>query len=304
MSVAIRVAVATSSIGLELDPDLSPLVAALRARGIEAEAVAWDRVDYDWAACAAVVIRSTWGYPERLDEYLAWVDAVAAVTRLDNPAGLVRWNTDKRYLGELAERGVPVVPTRFVAPGEAPVLPERGHFVVKPAVSAGARDSARYAAHQHDAALRHIAALHAAGATVLVQPYLSRIDEGERALVFLGGTFSHAIRKGPVLTEVGVVDNERSPHPNLAPHHPSRAELALADAALAAAPKARELLYARVDVALDDAGSPVLMELELVEPHLFLAGNTCAVLRFADLIRERVTAGRPDRGQEPPSSAS
>ncbi|GCD96585.1 ATP-grasp domain-containing protein [Embleya hyalina] len=287
MSVPIRVAAATSALGLRLDADLPPLVAALRSRGVDAEAVSWDRADVDWSTYDAVVIRSTWGYCERPASYLAWVDAVEAVTRLDNPAAPVRWDTDKRYLRELCARGVPVVPTRFVAPGERATLPERGHFVIKPAVSSGARDSARYAPEHHDAAARHIAALHAGGETAMVQPYLSRIDEGERALVFLGGMFSHAMRKGPVLTEVGVLDNDRHPHPGLARHTPTTAELDLAAAALSVVPGACPLLYARVDVALADDGSPVLMELELVEPNLFLADNPAALHHLAELIRTR-----------------
>lgn len=285
-----RVALATSSTGLARDRDLSAMVEALRGRGVEAVPVAWDTRDFDWSRCAAVVIRSTWGYADRWAEYLAWVDACATATRFDNPAGLVRWNTDKRYLRELAAHGVPVVPTRFVAPGEDAVLPDSGHFVVKPAVSAGARNSGRYAEHHHHLAVRHIAALHAAGSTAMVQPYLSRIDEGERALVFLGGAFSHAIRKGPVLTDVAVVDNDRLAHPDLVPYVPSAAELELAEAALAVVPGRDPLLYARVDIALGDDGSPVVMELELVEPNLFLGHGRHALRRFTDLVHQRAVA--------------
>ncbi|KOU20566.1 hypothetical protein ADK52_25995 [Streptomyces sp. WM6372] len=289
MTGTTRVALATSAPGLAWDSDLPLMLEALRARGVDAVAAAWNDPDFDWSRCAAVVIRSTWDYAARRAEFLAWADAVQGATRLDNPAALVRWNTDKRYLGELAGRGVPVVPTRFIAPGEALVLPGDGQFVVKPTVSAGARDTARYAEHHHEAAAGHVAALHAAGSTAMVQPYLTRIDEGERALVFLGGSFSHAIRKGPVLTDVGGVDNDRVPHPDLVPHRPSAAELALAEAALAAAQGARALLYARVDIATADDGAPVVMELELVEPNLFLGHGEHGLRRFTDLVHERAT---------------
>ncbi|MCC0099881.1 hypothetical protein K7B10_34885 [Streptomyces flavotricini] len=289
MAATVRVALATSEPGLAWDADLPLMLEALRARGVDAVAAAWDAPDFDWARCAAVVIRSTWDYAARWPEYLAWADAVQGATRLDNPAALVRWNTDKRYLAELAGRGVPVVPTRFIAPGEAVVLPGNGQFVVKPAVSAGARDTARYAERHHEAAAGHIAALHAAGATAMVQPYLSRIDEGERALVFLGGSFSHAIRKGPVLTDVGTVDNDRVPHPDLVPYRPAAAELALAASALASVPGSRALLYARVDIATADDGAPVVMELELVEPNLFMfmGHGEHGLARFTDLVLER-----------------
>ncbi|MFD7631883.1 RimK family alpha-L-glutamate ligase [Streptomyces sp. NPDC059851] len=290
MTVTTRVAVATSAMGLDRDSDMPALLAALRARGVDAVAAAWDDEDFDWSGCAAVVIRSTWDYPLRRPEFLAWADAVQAVARLDNPAGVVRWNTDKVYLRDLTARGVPVVPTRFIAPGEAVVLPGDGQFVVKPSVSAGAYGTARYTEQQRDLAAGHVASLHGAGATVMVQPYLSRIDEGERALVFLGGAFSHAVRKDPVLTEPGVVDDDRVPHPNLRPHRPSAAELALARAALAAVPERQELLYARVDIAYADDGSPVVMELELVEPNLFMEHGADGPVRLADLVHERAAA--------------
>ncbi|MFJ3175120.1 RimK family alpha-L-glutamate ligase [Streptomyces roseus] len=287
MSAATRVALATSVSGLAWDTDLPLLLEALRARGLDAVAALWDAPDFDWSRCAAVVIRSTWGYEQRLPEYLAWADAVQGVTRLDNPAWLVRWNTDKRYLGELAGRGVPVVPTRFIAPGEDVVLPGHGQFVVKPAVSAGARGAARYTQDLHEKAAAHITALHAAGSTAMVQPYLTRIDEGERALVFLGGSFSHAVRKGPVLTGIGTVDDDRVPHPGLVGHLPSPAELALAEAALAAVPGSPGLLHARVDIATADDGTPVVMELELVEPNLFMGHSEHGPARFTDLVQER-----------------
>ncbi|AXE25089.1 hypothetical protein C0216_17985 [Streptomyces globosus] len=293
MTGTTRVAVATSALGLAHDSDLPVLLEALRARGLEAEAADWNEPDRDWSRYSAVTIRSTWDYALRRPSFLAWAEAVEAATLLDNPADVVRWNTDKRYLHDLADRGVPVVPTRFAAPGEDVPLPEEGHFVVKPSVSAGAQDTARYAPHQRGLAAAHAAALHASGRTVMVQPYLSRIEEGERALVFLGGVFSHAIRKGPVLTETGL-DNTRTPHPGLAPHQPTAPERELARAALAAVPADRPLLYARVDIATADDGRPVVMELELVEPDLFLGHSADGAARLAGLIRDRAaSAARP-----------
>ncbi|MEW2415519.1 hypothetical protein AB0953_17615 [Streptomyces sp. NPDC046866] len=292
MSDTARVALATSAEGLAWDTDLPRLLEALRARGLDAVAAPWDEQGFDWSACDAVVVRSTWGYARQRAAFLAWADAVGAVARLDNPAPVLRWNTEKTYLRDLAGRGVPVVATRFIAPGEEAVLPQRGQFVVKPAVSAGAYDTARYTQEHHGPAARHIAALHGSGATAMVQPYLQRIEEGERALVFLGGVFSHGVRKGPVLTEAGVIDNDRVPHPDLAPHRPTAAELALARAALAAVPGAAPLLYARVDMATGDDGEPVVMELELVEPNLFAGHGGDAPLRFAELVHERAAAAR------------
>ncbi|TWE18469.1 hypothetical protein FB465_3545 [Kitasatospora atroaurantiaca] len=285
MTVAERVVLATATVGIEHDVDLPLMVDALRARGVDAAAVPWDAEGYDWSACDSVIIRSTWDYGDRLGEYLAWVDEVGAATRLHNPADVVRWNSDKRYLRDLAEQGIPVVPTTFIAPGEEIVLPGSGQFVVKPTVSAGARDTARYVESQLASAERHVRSLHSAGATAMVQPYLSRIAEGERALVFLGGAFSHAMRKGPVLTDVGVIDNARVAHPGLTEHQPSAAELEVAARALAAIPGRGPVLIGRVDLALSDDGSPVVMELELIEPNLFVTHSAPGLQRFADVVR-------------------
>jgi len=283
---------------VDADVDLPLMVKALRARGVDAQAVAWDAADQDWAAFDQVVIRSTWDYAQRIEEFLAWTAAVARVTVLRNPAELVRWNSDKRYLRWLSDRGVSVLPTSFIEPGAAAILPDEPDFVLKPVVSAGARDTARYTRDQRAAAERHLATLHAAGKPAMVQPYLPQIAQGERALVFLAGRFSHAIRKGPALVQTGVIDNARVPHPDPTRHEPTRAELGLAARALAAAPVASaDLLYARVDMALDARGEPVLMELELIEPNLFLGWSPTGLSRFADAVQVQLA-----RSRRPPRS--
>ncbi|KOU33859.1 hypothetical protein ADK53_17535 [Streptomyces sp. WM6373] len=271
---AARVAVVTSATGLDEDTDLPLLLEALRSAGLSAEPVAWDTDPRrGWAGYDLAVIRSTWDYVGRIDEFLAWADAAARVTRLWNPAPLVRWNSDKGYLLDLAGRGVPVVPTRCIAPGDTYVEEdfEGTHgVVVKPSVSAGARDTARYEPGRGADAERHARMLLGQGRTALVQPYLPLVQEGERALVFFAGTFSHAIRKQALLTEPGEMDNDRAAHPGAALHMPTEAELRTARAALAAVPAPGEPLFARVDLVLDGSREPVLMELELIEPNLFL----------------------------------
>ncbi|MEU7599735.1 hypothetical protein [Streptomyces sp. NPDC041003] len=284
---AARIAIVTSGAGADEDLDRPLVLAALRAAGMSAEAVAWDADPKEWDGFDLAVIRSTWDYTGRLEEFLAWADATARVTRLWNPAPLVRWNSDKRYLRELAGRGVPVVPTRFIEPGghcgEEDFDAPHG-VVVKPTVSAGARDTARYEPGRRADAVRHARMLLDQGRTAMVQPYLRRVEEGERALVFFRGTFSHAIRKQPVLTEAGVTDNFRVPHPGAAPYRPSEAEISTARAALAAVPAPGDLLFARVDLALDEAGEPVVMELELIEPNLFLRINPQGLERFVEAV--------------------
>ncbi|MFD6875886.1 MULTISPECIES: RimK family alpha-L-glutamate ligase [unclassified Streptomyces] len=292
--VGARVALATDASGIAHDGELPLLVAALRARGVDATTASWDDAGFDWAAQDLVIIRSTWEYTGRLPEFLAWADRVDAVTSLHSPARVVRWNSDKRYLAELAALAVPTVPTRFIAPGEDIALPEHGDIVVKPSVSAGARNSARYTPTQRDAAEAHVRLLQAAGETAMVQPYMDRIADGERALVYLGGRFSHALRKGPVLTDTGRIDNERTPHPDLTAHVPDEAERDLAAAALAAAATAVGAVgvYARVDLVRGADGAPVVMELELIEPNLFLTASPGGVDRFVDAVA-RLVADNP-----------
>ncbi|MET8029353.1 ATP-grasp domain-containing protein [Streptomyces avermitilis] len=257
--------------GTSADRDLPVLVEALRAAGADAASRYWDDPDADWGSYDLVVIRSTWDYSWRAAEFVAWAERCGQLTRLANPAAVVRWNTDKRYLGELAGAGVPVVPTRYLAPGDPLGLPDDHEYVVKPTSGAGARLAARYTPGERETAVRQLARMHEKGLTAMVQPYLTQIDTtGERALQFFGGRLLHASRKGAVLAPGTPYDADKIPHPRLRPWQPSPTELAVAESALAAVPNAPELLYARVDLVDDEKGRPVVMELELVEPNLFL----------------------------------
>ncbi|MFE0451502.1 RimK family alpha-L-glutamate ligase [Streptomyces sp. NPDC058914] len=282
-----RIALATYDPGPEptKDSDLPVLVRALEDAGAEAEAVHWDDPDADWASYDLAVIRSTWDYSWRAAEFTAWLERCAGLTRLANPVGVVRWNTDKRYLGELAETGVPTVPTRYLAPGEPAGLPSDHEYVIKPTSGAGARFAARYAPDDHDTALRHLERMHAEGFTAMVQPYLKGIDvNGERALQFFAGRLLHASRKGAVLAPGTPYDADKVAHPDLEVWQPTAAELAVAERALAAVPGAPDLLYARVDLVDGEDGEPRLMELELVEPNLFLWLHPDSVPRVTEAI--------------------
>ncbi|KUM72162.1 ATP-grasp domain-containing protein [Streptomyces griseorubiginosus] len=252
------------------DSDLPVLVEALRAAGAEAEAVFWD-ADVDWSGYDLAVIRSTWDYSWRAAEFTAWAERCGKATRLANPAQVVRWNTDKRYLGELDRAGVPVVPTGYIAPGDPLSLPTDHEYVVKPTSGAGARYAARYTPERQEDAVRQLERMHAEGLTAMVQPYMRGIDAGgERALQFFGGRLLHASRKRAVLSSGIAFDADKVAHPGLEPWTPTPAEVAVAERALAAVPEAPELLYARVDLVDGEDGQPRVMELELVEPNLFL----------------------------------
>ena len=252
----------------EGDGDDDGLVGALRQRGLHARWLSWD--DPGTLDADLVILRATWDYIDRLDEFLTWT---RRVRNLVNGAAVVVWNTDKRYLSDLAHAGVPTVPSRFFAPGE-PISVPRGEVVVKPAIGAGSVGALRFSDTAE--ARSHAAALQAEGRTVLVQPYDARVEGGETALVFLGGRQSHAFTKGPILPPPGqapVFDESGTyAEESLKPADPDFEVWDVGHAALAAAAghlgiDVGELLYARVDVIGDRRGAQVL-ELELVEPSL------------------------------------
>ncbi|WP_406435649.1 hypothetical protein OHB00_16535 [Streptomyces sp. NBC_00631] len=287
-----RIALATYDSGAEphKDQDLPVLLRALADAGAEAVARPWDDPETEWGGYDLVVIRSTWDYSWRADEFVPWVERVGKATRIANPAEVVRWNTDKRYLGDLAAAGVPVVPTRYLAPGDPVELPSDGDYVVKPTFGAGARFAARYTPDEHGTAVRHLARMHEEGLTAMVQPYVSGIDVGgERALQYFGGRLLHASRKRAVLTPGTAYDADKVAHPDLETWTPAPAELAVAERALAAVPEAPELLCARVDLVDGEDGQPRVMELELVEPNLFLFLHPGSVAAVAEAI---LTAAR------------
>lgn len=276
-----RIAIATAAAVPKLDEDGPALIAALATRGHAAEPAVWTDRSVDWAGFDLVLLRSTWDYAPRHAAFVAWVDAVAAVTRVLNPLAVVRWNTDKRYLGALGD--APVVPTTFLAPGDAFVAPA-GEFVVKPSVSAGSRDTARYVGAD-PAAAALVAQIHASGRTVMVQPYQAAVDTaGETALLYFGGVFSHAIRKGPMLQLDEGLEAQLFRPEHIEAREASAAERAVADRVLAAMPfDARDLPYARVDL-IPSPDGPRLLELELTEPSVFLNYSKGAADRFADAI--------------------
>jgi O-ureido-D-serine cyclo-ligase len=267
-----------------LDDDLPPLLQAL---GADAEEVAWDDPAVDWSRFRAAVVRSTWGYAACRPDFLAWADRAGAATRLFNPAAVLRWNTDKRYLAGFERAGVPIVPTCFFEPGSEVSMPD-GELVVKPAVGAGSVDTARYGPAERAAAEAHARRLLEAGRVVMVQPYLSGVDrDGETALVYLGGAFSHAIRKGPMLRPGAELVGGLFVKEDIRAREPSTAERDLGERALAAAPG--DLLYARVDVAPGPDGVPRLLEFEATEPSLFFGFKPGAAERFAAAIRAAIS---------------
>jgi len=294
-----RIALVTAAAARALDDDLAPLAAALQTRGAAVTIADWDDAAIDWSRFDLALLRSTWDYSLRLPEFHAWVRRVSTRTRLLNPPEVVRWNTDKHYLGDLARAGVAVVPGTFVEPGAdvgtalhefLAAQPVHADFVVKPCIGAGSRDAQRHRRDDRAAAVAHLRRLLDAGRSVLLQPYLDRVDaDGETALLFFEGTFSHAIRKGPLLRR-----DEGPTRALFAPEHiqsrtPGADERVLAQRTLEAIPFAGPLLYARIDLLRDAQGRPVVLELELAEPSLFFASAPASVERFAAAVLARAT---------------
>lgn len=267
------------------DEDETLALGALERTGVDVQVVDWDDASVDWAGFDRVVLRSPWDYPARLTEFLAWLDATAAVTEVVNDPRTVRWSIDKRYLAELEDAGVPITDTVFVAPGESVVLPE-GDFVVKPAVGAGSKDAASYGPDQHDVARDHVLRLHASGQVVLVQPYVASVaTDGEWALVYLAGRFSHAASKRVALPRAGLVEDLFAAETN-APHEATAEQRAVADAAM---DHVRARLgtpdYARIDLVRHDDGGHRVLEVALVEPSLFLPyADPAAADRLAEVL--------------------
>ncbi len=287
-----RIALVTAQEARALDEDLCPLANALHQAGVEAHIVCWD-APQQWSQFDMLLLRSTWDYMSRLHEFLSWAEQAASAAPLVNSLPMVRWNIDKHYLGELARAGVPVVPTTFLEPGvdvatavaEFLASNDCREFVVKPAIGAGSRDAQRHHRDARALAVAHAEQLLAAGRSALLQPYLSRVDdEGEAALIFFAGEFSHSIRKGPLLQPGGGSTAALFAPESISPRRVAADEMALARRTLAAVPF-EVPLYARVDLIRDPLGRPLLLELELIEPSLFFVHAPEAAGRFAACIR-------------------
>lgn len=277
----LHVALATMGRAGHGDAESALLIDALAERGVRAALVVWDE-PRDWSGVPLVVSRSPWDYTERHAEFVAWARSVAEATRLVNPAELIAWNSHKGYLAELADAGVPVVPTTLLRSDaaedvRAAALAAHGPaLVVKPAVSAGARGTLRVDAATEEAR-EHLAALLDAG-DALVQPYLPQVEDGEVSLLLFGGELSHAVRKLPADGDFRVQEMHGG---RLVDHEPTSAERAVAAAVLDAVPW--PVAYARIDLVTTGDG-PLLMEAELIEPELFLGRDPAAAGRFADAL--------------------
>lgn len=266
----------------EPDPDEVALVAELRLRGHEPVPVAWDGAEQP-EGIEVYVLRSAWNYYHRPFDFLDWVEQTAGVASLVNPPEVVRWNIHKRYLTELARDGVSVVPTRLFSRGSGVdlkrVIGEAGwsRIVIKPAISAASYRTHAFHATELDAA-QHFANELLSGGDILVQEYLSGYAEpGERSLIWIGGEWTHAVRKKPRFAGESETVLADSP--------PSPCEIQVGDAAIA--PMRGRLSYGRVDL-VRAGGQPLVSEVELMEPSLFFAYGPGSAAKFARVIEAAV----------------
>jgi len=255
---------------------------AFAARGIQVSRVDWADAKIDWHGFDAIVIRQTWDYFERLDEFRAWLDRVEACTRVINPVEVIRWNCDKRYLLDLDAAGVPTVPTivieqRKTAPGLGTLLARHGFSdaVVKPAVSGAGRET--YRVRRDEApGLESTWNRLVAEESMLLQPFMPAIvEQGEVSLVIIDGEFSHAVRKIAAAGEFRVQDDHGG---TVHEHTPTPTEIRIAEQAIVEVPG--DVAYARVDL-VDSESGPCVMELELIEPELFFRQNIKTAARLA-----------------------
>jgi hypothetical protein len=293
-----RVALVSAHGARDLDEDLPPLLAAFAAEGAQAQVTVWDDPQVDWAGFDVALLRSAWDYTERIGEFLQWVERTAAATRLLNPPAVVRWNSDKHYLMDLARAGLPIVASEFVEPGTDPQAQleqflarhDCAELVVKPAVGAGSRDARRHARAADGQILGHMRPLLAAGRSVLIQPYLPSVDRsGETALVYIAGAFSHAFRKGPLLPLGAGPTAALFAAEEITTRIPGADELAVGGSVLAGIPF-KDLLYARIDLIRGTHGEPRLLELELTEPSLYFLHGAGSAARLAQATLARLAA--------------
>ncbi len=287
-----RIAFAASSDFLDLDDSWPLIRGAVEEAGMTPEVVAWDAPpgQVDWGRFDLVAAHYVWGYVLARGRFLEWAGHVADRTRLVNPLPLLRWSSEKTYLADLHRAGVPVVPTVWVPPG-GQWSPPAGEFVVKPTVASGGMGAARYGPEDPSATVRaHVAALHDSGHTVMVQPYKSSVDtSGETALVYFGGRFSHALRKGALLRPGAGIVERLWEQQVITATEPTVAERRVGDMVMRfVAERLGPAVYGRVDMVADGSGGPVVLEVELVEPSLFLTPSTGGAGRLAAVLHREI----------------
>lgn len=274
-----------------LDPDCQPLLSALQELGVQAAPVIWDDPTCDWGRMKGAIIQSTWDYQTRRQAFLQWADSVSQQTQLWNPASIVRWNTDKSYLNTFAQCGVATVETRWLTPDQswdlASLLAASGwdSAILKPVISAGSANTYHIQPSNLAECQNALELLLQQGRAMMLQPYLHAIETaGERSLVFIDGAFSHAVVKLPARGDFRIQKQFGGSTEVIAP---TEAEKRFAEGVLEQVKE--PLLYARVDIlSTTNPQAICLMELELVEPNLYLPYAPASAHRLAEALVRRL----------------
>jgi hypothetical protein len=275
MPVSTRIALATCPEIPDLDPDDQPLIGHFAQVGVEATPAIWSNPAVDWNCFDLVIIRNTWDYTDHLPTFLSWVQSLGSTVR--NSAEIISWSSNKIYLHDLVGAGIPVIDTQFVSDLQQTwIVPPAADYVVKPSMSAGSRDTLRLSTSDSGSvqtAQNLIDQIVAAGKKAMIQPYLDRVDtDGETALLYIDGQYSHAIRKGPLLHKDIEIERVHGLYleEDITARLPRADQRKLADRVMGYVAKRFDApLYARIDLVDNQAGEPVVLEVEAVEPSMF-----------------------------------
>ncbi len=281
-----RIALATCTELPDLDPDDQPLITHFAEAGIEATPVIWSDPAVNWDSFDLVIVRNTWDYTDHLPRFLAWVNSLGS--KVKNSAELISWSTNKTYLRDLHNAGIPVIDTQFVSTAhDTWVVPPSVDYVVKPTVSAGSRDTVRLSAADSTSvgtAQILIDRVLAAGKSIMIQPYLDHVDsDGETALLYIGGQYSHAVRKGPLLLKDSQPELVHGLYlqEEISARIPRKDQLELANRVVGFwTEKFGVALYLRIDLLDNHLGNPTVLEVEAVEPSIFFSTEPTSYHRF------------------------
>lgn len=285
-----NIALASYSERRPLRRDDLPLRDALEARGVSVTPIVWDEHEPDWSKLDGCLIRSVSDYHVKYAAFVAWLKRVEELTTLWNPLDIMLWNVEKTYLRDLADNGVPTIPTRWIDRDDkvclADVLEELNwrEAIIKPSIGLGGQNlyRVRLGESEGQQAIERLLLK----SNVLLQPFLPSVKElGETSLIYIDGKFAHAVRKRPAAGEFRVQGTWGG---TSAPCEPTAAEIEVALAAFGTLDTIP--LYGRADLVANASRKPCLVELELVEPDLFFEHNLASASLLADAIASRVSS--------------
>ena len=272
-----------------LDED-NYVLEALRAEGLKAEKKDWADLDFDWSTTKSVIFRTTWDYFDRYPEFEPWLAKISSQCQLFNSADIIKWNIDKHYLSDLMSAGLNVAPSHFISHGSSITLKDLfsetgwSQAVLKPTISGAARHTYRLSpanAESHENIFAELLAVE----DMIFQEFLNDIVEfGEISLMFMGGEYTHAVRKIAKSGDFRVQDDHGG---TVEIHEASKEEIEFGLASLEACPY--EPIYARIDIVKDNNGKLSLCELELIEPELWFRNNPESATLLAKAVKRKLT---------------